>query len=111
MSPSSTKSSTPVTGIVRGVLQLAGGKGTLASDGVASSVLLLLSGIVTLAVGWLSSTMVNDAVPPASVVTNPLVGETLMPAVSLSVLVTLTSDAFKPLYSGSVLVAAAVTML
>ena len=44
--------------------------------------------IVTSAVGCASSTTVNVAVPPASVVTRPLVGVTVIPAVSLSVLVT-----------------------
>ncbi|MFB8796774.1 MAG: hypothetical protein U7126_21735 [Microcoleus sp.] len=34
---------------------------------------------------------VNVAVPPASVVVNPVVGLTVIPAVSLSVLVTATS--------------------
>ena len=36
------------------------------------------------------------AVPPASVVVSPLVGVTVMPDVSLSVFVTLTSLAFDP---------------
>ncbi len=53
--------------------------------------------IVTFAVGWVFSTIVKVAVPPASVVTKPLVGLTVIPAVSLSVLVTDTSAAFKPL--------------
>ena len=35
--------------------------------------------MVTSAVGWKLSTMVNDAVPPASVVTSPEVGVTVIP--------------------------------
>ena len=52
--------------------------------------------MVTSAVGWLFKTTVNVAVPPASVVF-PLIAETVMPAVSLSVFVTDTSAAFRPL--------------
>ena len=51
----------------------------------------LESPIVTSAVGWVLSTTVNAAVPPASVVTSPATGFTVMPAVSLSLLVTATS--------------------
>ena len=40
--------------------------------------------IVTSAVGWVLSTTVNVAVPPASVVVSPAVGVTVMPAASLS---------------------------
>ena len=64
---------------------------------VPSVVSLELSPIVTSAVGCASSTTVNVAVPPASVVVSPLVGVTVMPDVSLSVFVTLTSLAFDPL--------------
>ena len=53
--------------------------------------------IVTSAVGCELSTTVNVAVPPASVVIRPEVGVTVMPAVSLSVLVTATSAASRPL--------------
>ena len=56
-----------------------------------------MSPIVTSAVGCASSTTVKVAVPPASVVVSPLVGVTVMPDVSLSVFVTLTSLAFTPL--------------
>ena len=52
--------------------------------------------IVTSAVGWLFSTTVNVAVPPASVV-SAAVGETVIPAVSLSVFVTDTSAGLRPL--------------
>ncbi|MFB8796777.1 MAG: hypothetical protein U7126_21755 [Microcoleus sp.] len=58
---------------------------------VPSVVLLLVNGMVTSAVGCVFSLTVNVAVPPASVVVNPVVGLTVIPAVSLSVLVTATS--------------------
>src|SRR5262249_40380078 len=67
--------------------------------------------IVTLAAGWLVSTTVNVAVPPASVVVSPDAGLTVIPAASLSVFVTATSAAFKLLEFGSVLVAGAVTIV
>jgi len=47
--------------------------------------------------GWVSSTTVNCAVPPLSVVTSPLVGLTVIPAMSLSRLVTDTSATARPL--------------
>jgi hypothetical protein len=97
MSPSSTGSLTPVTVTVCGVFQFAAVNVTLATEMVPSAVLLLLSGIVTLAVGWLFNTTVNDALPPASVVVSPDVGLTVIPAVSLSVFVTDTSDALRVL--------------
>ena len=53
--------------------------------------------IVTLAVGWEVSTMVKLSVPPASVVILPLVGLTVIPATSLSILVTDTSEGLNPL--------------
>jgi hypothetical protein len=53
--------------------------------------------MVTSAVGWLARAIVNVAEPPASVVIRPEVGVTMMPAASLSVLVTATSAALKPL--------------
>src|SRR5262249_60982387 len=68
-----------------------------------------VSPIDTLAVGWLVSTTVNVAVPPASVVVSPDVGFTAMPATSLSVFVTDTSAAFRLFGPGSGLVAGAVT--
>ena len=66
-----------------------------ATDTVPSTVSLELIPIVTSAVGSLSSTTVNVAVPPASVVVSPLVGVTVIPDVSLSALVTLTSAALR----------------
>ena len=53
--------------------------------------------MVTLAVGWELRTTEKVAVPPLSVVTSPEVGVTVMPAVSLSLLVRLTSAALRPL--------------
>ncbi len=58
---------------------------------VPSAVLLLLSAIVTSAVGCDLRLTVNVAVPPPSVVVRPLVGLTSTPALSLSVFVTDTS--------------------
>ena len=82
---------------VWGVFQLAVVKVKLDLSIVPSAVLLLVNGMVTLAVGWLFRTTVNVAVPPASVVVKPVVGVTVMPLVSLSVLVTATSVASTPL--------------
>src|SRR6187399_1540341 len=96
-SPSSRKSSTPATVTVCGIFQFAVVKVTLAGPTVPSTVLLELSPIVTSVVGCEFNTTVKVAVPPASVVVNPDVGVTVMPAVSLSVLVTETSLALSPL--------------
>ena len=62
------KSWMPATRTVWGVLQLTEVKVRLPGDTVPSDVLLELSPMVTLAVGWESSTTVNCAVPLASVV-------------------------------------------
>jgi hypothetical protein len=86
---------TPVTVTVCGTFQLPAVNVTLVGDTMPSPASLELRPIVTFAVGWVFSTMVNVAVPPDSVVTKPLVGLTVMPAVSLSVLVTDTSAAFR----------------
>src|SRR5205823_2673928 len=59
----------------------------------------------------LSSTIVNVVVLPASAVVNPLVGDTVIPAVSSSVLVADTSAGFMPLYFASGLLAAPLMML
>ncbi|MFB8796781.1 MAG: hypothetical protein U7126_21750 [Microcoleus sp.] len=71
--------------------QLALVKVTVDLSTIPSVVLLLVNGMVTSAVGCVFSLTVNVAVPPASVVVNPVVGLTVIPAVSLSVLVTATS--------------------
>ena len=52
--------------------------------------------------------MVKVACPPASVVVKPLVGVTVIPAISSSALVTVTSATAIPLYKPSVLVAVVV---
>ena len=54
---------------------------------VPSPVLSELNAILTFAVGSLFRTIVNVAVPPASVVL-PLIAETVIPTASLSVFVT-----------------------
>ena len=88
---------TPVTVTVCGTFQFALVKVRLAGLTVPSVVSLELRPIVTSAVGCVFSTTVKVAVPPASVVVRPDVGVTVMPAVSLSVLVTATSAALTPL--------------
>ena len=89
--PSITKSLTPVAVTVCVVLQLTVLKVTLDGDTVPSKILLLLRLITTLAIGWVLSTIVKVAVPPASVVTSPEVGLTVIPTKSLSLLVAPTS--------------------
>ncbi len=95
--PSTTKSFTPVTVTVCAVFQFAGVNITEAGATVPSVKSLDESPIATLAVGWLVSAIVNVAVPPPSVVVRPEIGITVIPAVSLSVLVTPTSAALIPL--------------
>ena len=82
---------------VCGVFQFAGVNVRLAGLTAPSVTSLVLRPMVTSAVGWVVSTTVNVAVPPASVVVRPDVGVTVMPAASLSVLVTATSAALIPL--------------
>ncbi len=79
MLPSTTRSSTPVTVTVWATFQLTVVKVTLAGATVPSVRSLLVSPTVTFAVGWVSRTTVNVAVPPASVVTRPEVGATVIP--------------------------------
>ena len=62
---------TPVTVTVCATFQFAVVKVRLAGLTVPSVVSLELSAIVTSAVGWVLSTTVNVAVPPASVVVSP----------------------------------------
>src|SRR5207247_1440386 len=95
--PSATKSDPP--GAVKGcaVFQFAGVNVTEAGGTVPSVKSLDESPIVTFAVGWLASAIVNVAVPPPSVVVSPEVGMTVIPALSSSVLVTPMSGAFLPL--------------
>ncbi len=95
-SPSSRRSSTPVTVTVCAEFQFALVKVSDAGRTVPSVVSFDERPIVTSAVGCASSTTVKVAVPPASVV-GPLTVDTVMPEVSLSVLVTVTSVALIPL--------------
>ncbi len=95
MLPSITASSTPVTVTVCAVFQSAEVKVSGVGLTVPSVGSLLLRARVTSALGWVVSTTVKVAVPPDSVVTKPLVGLTVMPAVSLSSLVTLTGGTEK----------------
>ena len=97
MLPSASASFTPVTVTVCGVSQFALVNVRLAGLTVPSVVSFELRPIVTFAVGCVFSTTLNVAVPPASVVDRPAVGLTVIPAVSLSVLVTETSLASIPL--------------
>ena len=90
--PSSTASSAPVTVTVCAVFQVPVVKVSAAGATVPSLVSLEVTAIVTSAVGWALSTTVNVAVPPASVVL-PEIVLTVNPEASLSVFVTLTSEA------------------
>ena len=89
-------SSTPVTVTVCGVFQFAGVKVRLTGETVPSLVLLDDKSMVTSAVGSVLSTTVKVSVPPASVVVRPEMGFTVIPGVSLSVLVTVTSSGSRP---------------
>jgi hypothetical protein len=82
---------------VCGTFQFAAVKVRLFVERRPSATLLLASGIATAAVGWLVSDTSKVAVPPASVVTSPAVGVTVIPATSSSVLVTGTSFGLRPL--------------
>jgi hypothetical protein len=79
-SPSSTRSSVPVTVTVCGTFQSAAVNVRLEIVTVPSVESLVMTGISTSAVGSLSSTTVKFAVPPASVVPRPANGVTVMPA-------------------------------
>ena len=71
-----------------GALQLVGVKVKLETFKVPSEVSLLLRPMVTSAVGCELSTMEKESCPPASVVVKPLVGLTVIPALSSSTLIT-----------------------
>ncbi len=90
-------SSTPVTVTVCATFQFAGVNVRLVGATEPSAPFPDETGTATSATGWLVSTTVNVAVPPASVVTRPATGDTVMPATSLSSFVTETSVAFWPL--------------
>ena len=78
-SPSVRLSSTPVTVTVWATFQLAIVKVTELGATVPSVVSLLVRPMLTLAAGWVVSRIVNVEEPPASVVTRPLVGVTMIP--------------------------------
>src|SRR5438067_772882 len=94
-------SSTPVTVTVCATFQFAAVNVNEDTLTVPSAVLDEVTVTVTGAVGWLVKTTVKEAFPPASVVTRPEVGDTTMPAVSSSRLVTDTSGGSIAAYSGS----------
>src|SRR6266498_4016246 len=103
MSPSVTRSFTPVSVTVCGMFQSAlvkvsvrdgPGIGDPAEEINPSAVLELATGTVTFEVGTLVSLTVNDAVPPDSVVIKPDVGVTLNPETSSSAIVTVAVDGF-----------------
>ena len=85
-SPTAGLSSTPVTIIVCATFQLLGVNITLLTAIVPSPVLSLLKAIVTSDVGCEVNTMVNDPVPPSSLVMLS-VTNTVAPATSSSVIV------------------------
>src|SRR5689334_22821718 len=97
MFPSSTKSSTPVTVKLCTTFQLAALNVSVEVDSVPSPSSLENRLIVTSAVGWLVSTTLYTADPPASVVVVPPTGVIVTPDVSSSVLVTATSLTTSPL--------------
>ena len=78
----------PVMVTVWGVRALAGVKVSEVGETVPSVVSELLKLIFTLAVGVVVKTTVKVASPPPSVVTRPDVGDTVIPGVSLSALLT-----------------------
>ena len=95
--PSSPASSSPVTVTVWGASQSPDVKVRLDWSTVPSAGLLEVTSITTSSVGSDPSTTVNCADPPDSVVSRPLVGETVMVTSSSSVLVALTSSTDRPL--------------
>src|SRR5437762_528390 len=111
MLPSWTRSSTPVTVTVCATFQFAVVNVSDTGDTVPSVMSFDDNPIVTFAVGWVCRTTVNVAVPPVSVVVSPDVGFTVIPATSLSVFVTDTSDAFRLVQKRAVHVAGAVTVV
>src|SRR5437867_679030 len=95
MLPSWTRSSTPVTVTVCATFQFDVVNVRHTGATVPSVRSLDDNPIITFAEGWVFRTTVNVAVPPDSVVVSPEVGFTVIPATSLSVFVTDTSDAFR----------------
>ncbi len=103
MSPSTSSSSTLSTSTRWAVFQFAGVKVRLVGDTLPSVLSLLLRPIVTSPLGRLFSTTLNWSTPGVpvgpnpSVVTRPLIGVTVMPALSSSRLVTWRLDRLMPL--------------
>src|SRR5207249_252578 len=95
--PSSTALSWPVTVSVCTTFQLAAVNVKEDAESAPSAGLLLEIGRASCSEGGLVRGTANVAVPQASVVESPLVGVTLIPAVSSSVFVRDTSAAFRPL--------------
>ncbi len=87
----------PVAVIVCGVFQLAAVNTIDEGETLPSVESLELRAIVTLASGSDSSCTVKVTAPPDSLVKVPDGAETVMPAVSSSVLVSATSAGFRPL--------------
>ena len=79
--PSASASSTPVTVTVWNAAKLVAVKVIAAGATTPSAVLLLDRSMVTLPVGCEFSRTVNVALPPPSVVTRPVFGLTVIPAV------------------------------
>ena len=109
VSPSTTKSSVPVAVTVWGTFQFAAVNVRVVRSTVPSVGVSVSSVIVTSATGLVSSTIVNESVPPASVVVRPPVGVTVMPATSLSVFVAFRSAGSTPEKLGSALTIASNT--
>src|SRR5688500_20157362 len=91
MLPSARVSSTPVTVMVWGTFQFCGVNVTEDGETMPSVVSLLVRAIVTLAVGAVSRTIVNVSGSRNSEAIRPSTGSTVMPGVSLSRFLTLTS--------------------
>ncbi len=102
-------SSTPVTLITCGAIQLSDVNVTLSGITVPSDASLLVKPITTSPVGGEPSAIVKLVISPLSEVSRPVAGIKITPAVSLSLLVTSSSGGFSPLYLESELVAAPVT--
>ena len=81
---------------VWGRFQLPASNVSVAGEAVPSAGRSLLSAMATSAWGCDVSRTENAALPPASLVTRPAVGETVMPAASLSWLTTSTFAASRP---------------
>ena len=79
-----------MTVTICGTFQFVASKVRLARLTAPSDVSLFVSGMVTVAAGWLLSDTPKLVLPPASLVLLLLGAETFTPAVSLSILIRLT---------------------